>query len=199
MTEDTKKYQRKHLRAPLKTMILYEDDGYVFKAQLSNISKGGILIANLPNYPMINIIPIIIDIPEMPVIRSDDLSKLRLVNIKDCKRHILRTRVHTVRRAGATTSIGEIFAKNIGAAFVDQSMDLQITADKYISSFAYNITFLLRLLSISICDNEDETIEKIKVLCTILGYDPESKISTLTRQVTDDYRGLQWPTFMGSR
>ncbi|MBF0299748.1 MAG: PilZ domain-containing protein, partial [Oligoflexia bacterium] len=81
MTETPKKFQRKHLRAPIRTMILYEDEGHVFKAQLSNISKGGVLVSNLPNLPTINIIGTVIDIPEMPVVKSDDLSKLQAINL----------------------------------------------------------------------------------------------------------------------
>ncbi|MBF0299749.1 MAG: hypothetical protein HQK51_13575, partial [Oligoflexia bacterium] len=106
-------------------------------------------------------------------------------------RSIFRTRARTIRRAGQITSIGELFSKDIGCAFVDNNKEMFEAIDKYVSNFAYNIVFLLRLLSSSPCDDE-ETTEKIKILCTILGYGSESKISLLARLITHDYRSLQW-------
>lgn len=190
MAESTRKYQRKHLRAPISSMILYEDDGYVFKAQLANISKGGVLVANLPNFPTINIIGTVIDIPEMPVIKSDDLTRLREVKTKEYSRYIFRTRVRTVRRIGNTTSVGELFKKNIGCAFVDSDTDLIAAIEKYVASFAYNIVFFLRLLTTA--DFDEDNLEKIKILSGILGYDSQMKISLLAKQVTHDYKSLQW-------
>ena len=69
-------FRRAHLRAPLNSILLYEDDGHVFKAGTINISEGGVLLENLPRIPEINAMPLMINLlflPELSRQRMDQL------------------------------------------------------------------------------------------------------------------------------
>ncbi|MBF0207393.1 MAG: hypothetical protein HQK53_10940 [Oligoflexia bacterium] len=185
-------YQRKNLRAPIVTFLLFEDEGYVHKAKLANISKGGALISQLPHFPSVNIVGTLLDIPQLPVVKTDDLEKLQETALLPKKRTIFRTRLRTVRRTTETSSVADVFSKNIGSEFVDMPLqqDLLLAIDEYIANYSYNLIFLLRLLDSNVI--EGERLEKIQILSEILGHEKGLKVPILGQKVINDYKSLQW-------
>ena len=91
------KLKRQYLRSPLNTYFLYEDDEYVFKGKVSNISEGGILLKELPHVPEQDVIPVVLDLPKFPEFST--IPKGSLINLgKESFEHlIIRAKVKIKR------------------------------------------------------------------------------------------------------
>lgn len=183
-------HKRKFLRAPLNSYFLYEDDNFIYKSKLSNISEEGVLIESLPHFPGINIIAAFLDIPKIPVLDQISLDKIRDLLSVNFEREIHRARIKTLRRSEQTTSVEQIFIKNIGAQIQNVSSALRASIAAYVATYATNLIFLLKLLENPAGD--EERIDKIRSVSRVLGYDESAKISLIHQKVLQDYKSLQW-------
>lgn len=186
--------RRAHLRAPLKSFLLYEDDSYVFKARTLNISEGGILIEQLPNLPVQSIISIMISLVDIPVLHNITWSEIKRISKKNFlpemffEREIIRARSKIVRSFKDKSSVDNVFIQKIGCSFIEMPLESRKRIRKYVSIFTKNIVFLLGLFES--VNNKDSNIEIIRSLAHILGYRKDEKISILRQQVLHDYQSL---------
>ena len=180
-----KNYDRLFLRAPLKTRILYEDDGYVFKAQTQNISEGGILLGQLPHVPEINLLPLMIDIPIYPDFQTVDMNKVG--DIERLERNIVRVRAKIVRTFEEKSPAEQIFIPFIGCQFVRPDMVVIASIQKYVERFARNIVFLLKLFDSAASSKKD----KIRFFANFLGYQGELHLAEIRQKILHDYRSLE--------
>jgi hypothetical protein len=185
-----KNYQRLHLRAPYHENILFSDEGFVFKAQTLNISEGGILLDKLPHFPSREDVPMIISLPQFPYFKNFTLERLKLFTPNFFEAKVLRVKCQMVRRINTTTDINQVFISRIGIKFTEIGrVEQKIIAD-YVETFSSNLIYLQILLDSIQADKKN--LEKVQILSKILGYELDLKIALLRKQVTDDYRSLQW-------
>ncbi len=185
-----KNYQRIHLRAPYFQEVLFEDDNFVFKAATLNISEGGMLFDQLPHFSDKIEVPLLICLPQFPFFKNFSLGRMKDFSQEIFPKKIIRLKGSTVRRESMTTEVEQVFQTRIGIRFTDCSPQAKKLISDYVSVFISNIVHLQALLDNVNSDNT--ALEKVRILSQILGYRGIDKISLLRKQVTHDYRSLQW-------
>lgn len=185
-----KKYQRRHLRAPFREHILYADGNYVHKARPMNISEGGVLLDQIPNFPDGDDIQILISIPQYPNFKNFGLLKLQTFSAELFPRRVVRASGKVVRREELAQSLDNIFRARVGVEFQSISPIDQKYIEEYVTTYSSNLIFLQML--IDSYNTDDETKLKARALAKVLGYSDVEKISELRVLVSHDYKSLQW-------
>lgn len=183
------RFQRAHLRAPLKTFVLFNDEQYVLKAKVFNISKGGIFLENLPHFPGVKLMPMMIDIvhyPDFQALRFDRIGQLAKRNFE---RNIFRAKAKIVRSFESESDVDKVFVNNIGCEFVDLDEKKQDLILNYVNRFAKNTIFLLSLFEN--LNNKKEEINRLRFISGILGYDKDLPLPKLRQVVLHDYQSLE--------
>lgn len=181
--------KRSHLRAPLKSTCLYEDDSHVFKGHCQNISEGGILLSELPHVPEVNKLPLMIDLPRFPNFQELALTKLMTLNAKSFERDIIRANCKIVRTFEGKSDVEKIFVAHIGCQFVSRDDEATKKITAYVEIFAKNTIYLLGLFE-QLTKNE-QNIEVIRSVARCLGYQKDEKLSLLRQKVLHDYQSLE--------
>lgn len=183
-------YQRKHLRAPCFTQVLYACDDYIFKAETLNLSEGGMLLKALPHFPSNEVVPSMILIPQYPPFINYSLDKLKEFSQDLFPSKVVRVKARMVRRLGETSNVDEVFKARIGIQFVEVEPDAKKIISDYVSIYSANLVHLQTL--IETVNSSEDSLEKSRILAGILGYNPDDKISVLKTRVQQDYKSLQW-------
>ena len=185
----TQKFRRAHLRAPLKTTVLYKDESHVLKANALNISKGGILLENLPHVPKINLMPLMVDLVHYPDFQSLRFDRIHQLATKSFDRTIFRVRAKIVRSFEEESEVDKIFASSIGCQLVDPSDEVEklITGD--VNVFAKNTIFLLGLFENR--GSKKEEINRLRFIAGVLGYQKDLPLPKLRQTVLHDYQSLE--------
>jgi hypothetical protein len=183
------RFKRTSLRSPLKAFILFENEGYVFKAQTLNISEGGVLLSDLPIVPEINAIPLMLSIPKFPELSSLSHDVIKNLKIDDLDKDIFRMKARLVRTFEGKSAVDKIFVTQIGCEFVKPSETNIKLISNYVSTFAKNIIYLLNLFESM--NKNPKNIELIRVVADLLGYDSNEKIAMLRLKVLHDYQSLE--------
>jgi hypothetical protein len=183
-------YQRSHLRAPYQEAVLFGDEGFVHRARAVNLSEGGMLLSELPEFPAIERVPLLLRIPNYPHFRNFTLLKLQTFSSELFPAKIIRAQGQMVRRVGNTTDVDDVFRARFGIQFLHiTDNEKKIIAD-YVSVFTSNLIYLQMLLD---SWNTDEDIRlKTRALAAILGYTDLTRVSDLRQSVTQDYLSMQW-------
>lgn len=181
--------QRKFLRAPLRSICLYVDGEYVFKARVLNISEGGILLSDLPHIPEINSLPLAIDLLQFPRLQSLSLDQLKSLNPEEFNRSIFKTKGRMVRTFEGLSSVDKIFVNFIGCEFFNSTPEFKLAVFHYIETFAKNTVYLLSLFES--LGNRTEQLELLRTVAHLLGYDRRMKIPLLRAKVLHDYQSLE--------
>jgi hypothetical protein len=181
--------QRKFLRAPLKSTCLYVDGEYVFKARVLNISEGGILLSDLPHIPEINSLPLALQLPLFPRLQNLSLEELKVLNIDELPRTILKTKARMVRTFEGQSNVDKVFVNFIGCLLVNPSAEFKLGVSKYVETFSKNTVFLLSLFES--LGNRADQLEHLRSVAHSLGYDRRMKIPLLRSKVLHDYQSLE--------
>jgi len=188
-TKNDPRLQRKYLRAPLKSICLYVDGEHVFKARVLNISEGGILLSELPHIPEINSLPFAIDLPQFPRLQGMSLEQLKVLNVDEFPRIVLKTKGRMVRSFENQTAVDRVFINYIGCEFYNPSTEFKMAVFQYVETFARNTVFLLSLFES--LGNRTEQLEMLRTVAHLLGYDRRMKIPLLRAKVLHDYQSLE--------
>ncbi len=180
-----KNYKRIFVRAPLHTTILYEDDGFVYKTQLVNISLGGVLIRYMPQLPVINILPIVLDIPQIDSLDQYSIDEISHLEHRNFKRKIFRAKIRVIRRSESPL---DVFIENIGSEFKEVSDELKEVITAYVNSSVRNISFLLSLLEAR--NSSPFEVSYVKKVAQLLGYGESGSLNHLYHEVKRDYFSL---------
>ena len=186
----SKNYQRKHLRAPFKESVLYADGDYVFKSHALNISEGGLLLDELPNFPDSDEVSLLFCLPLIPSLKNFSVFKMQTFNREIFGKKVIRAKARMVRREQLTQNLDNIFRSKFGLQFTQIEESDQKYIDEYVLNFAANLVFLQTL--IDSFNTDDETKIKARMLAGILGYKEVDRIAHLRSTVGQDYRSLQW-------
>lgn len=184
-------YRRKHLRAPYKFEVLFEDDSFVHKARALNISEGGVFLDRIPHFPSKENVPLMMSLPQYPYFKNYDLLKLKSFSLDLFATKVIRVKARMVRRTGETSEVDKIFSgAKVGLSFTEIDQYTQKMIADYVDVFASNLIYLQVLIDSLHAD--EKNLEKIRVLGKILGYDPQMKLAMLRKTLGQDYLSLQW-------
>ncbi len=186
----SKNYQRKYLRAPFRDSILYADGDYVLRGTTLNISAGGLLIDELPSFPEKDEVPLMLSLPQLPVLKNFSIIKMQTYSTELLARKVIRARAQLVRREELSQSLDNIFRTKFGLQFTLVNEIDQKHIEDYVMTFASNLIFLQTL--IDSFNSDEETKIKTRLLAGILGYKDTERISHLRATVSHDYKSLQW-------
>jgi hypothetical protein len=185
-----KGYQRRHLRAPYRETVLYADQGHVFKATTLNISEGGLLIDELPNFPNQETVSLLLSIPLTPSFRNFSLLKMQTFSKELFHKNVIRVKARLVRREQLAQSLDNIFRSRFGVEFIRiESRDQKLIED-YVTTYASNLVYLQTL--IDSFNTDEETKSRTRILAQLLGYEITDRIAQLRSVVSNDYKSLQW-------
>jgi hypothetical protein len=183
-------YQRAHLRAPFRGPVLFGDGDYIHKARAVNLSEGGLLLDELPEFPAMERVPLMLQIPTHTYFKNFTLIKLQTFSPDLLPAKVIRAQAQMVRRLGATTDVDDVFQPRFGIQFLNLGEAERRIINEYVSVFASNLIYLQMLID---SWNTDEDIRlKTRALADVLGYTSQSKVAELRHAVTLDYRSLQW-------
>ncbi|MFP5491999.1 MAG: PilZ domain-containing protein [Bacteriovoracia bacterium] len=190
MSSRERGYQRAHLRAPYQEPVLFGDEDFIHKARSLNISEGGILLDEVPEFPAADEVPLLLHLPSYPYFKNFNLIKMQTFTRDLFPTKVIRAKGRMVRRIGETTSVDDVFRPRFGIQFSQLGDHEQKYISEYVSVFASNLIYLQMLID---SWNTDEDIRlKTRALADILGYQKIEKISELRRQIGHDYQSLQW-------
>ena len=184
------KYQRRYLRAPHKGRMLYLDGQHVYTSQVLNISEDGMLIHNLPNFPQADELPVMVNLPQYPLMKSLSFEDLKQFRYENLSRTIFRARTRIVRKHELSRDISNLFKAKVGMQFTKILSHDQKVIEEYVSTFGINLIHLQTLIDSYNFDEEAKI--RTRVVAKILGYQEDMKIAQLRMQVASDYQSLQW-------
>lgn len=185
-----KNYQRKYLRAPLRETILFSDNQHVYKANSLNISEGGVLLDEIPAFPEVSELSLLISIPQLPMLKNFSLIKMQTFSKELFGGHVVRAKAELARREELSQNLDNIFRSRFGLQFLKISEHDQKIIEDYVTTFSSNLIYLQTL--IDSFNSDDETKVRTWTLASILGYQETKKISQLRSKVAHDYKSLQW-------
>lgn len=184
------KYQRRYLRAPHKGKLLYLDGRHAYTAQVLNISEDGMLVENIPNFPETEELPVMLSLPQYPLLKGltfDDLVQFRPENLS---RTIFRAKARIVRKAELSRDISNLFKSKVGMQFVRILPHDKKVIEEYVSTFGINLIHLQTLID-SYNFDEDARL-RTRIVARLLGYEEDAKMAQLRMMVSADYQSLQW-------
>ena len=109
--------KRHYIRAPLRSLCLYVDGDYVFKARTNNISEGGILLSEFPHVPEINTLPLMLILIQFPRFQNLSFEDLKKLSIEDFPQKVIKTHARLVRSFESESRVDQVFRKFIGCEF----------------------------------------------------------------------------------
>jgi hypothetical protein len=183
-------YQRAYLRAPFQGAVLFDDDGHVLKATAANLSEGGCLLQEIPQFPRETETRLMFSLPQFPLFKNFDLQKLRSFSLELFPAKIVRAHGHIARRREDATDVDEVFHPYVGVKFVEITPVDQRLIAEYVEHFAANLVHLQVLLDA--WNTHDEIRLKARRLAQLLGYGESPKISELRARLQRDYSSLRW-------
>lgn len=185
-----KSYQRRHLRAPFKELILYSDGIHLLRGKATNISEGGMLIGELPSIPQKDLITLVISLPHVEPLKNLSFMQLKTFSSEMFRPDVFSVTARMVRREELAGDVSSIFNTRFGLEFTEIKEKHRKKIETYVSHFSANLITLQTL--IDLYNYDEETKKRARALARILGYKEDEKIATLRAQVTHDYRSLQW-------
>ena len=185
-----KSYQRRHLRAPFKEVILYSDGVHFLKGRATNISEGGMLIGELPSIPRTEIITLVISLPHVEALKNLTTLQLKTFSAELFKSDVFTVKARLVRREELAGDVSSVFNSRFGLEFVEINEKNCKKIETYVSHFSANLISLQTL--IDLYNYDEETKKRARALANLLGYDQNEKIATLRAQINHDYKSLQW-------
>lgn len=183
------KFQRKHLRAPLKSEALYIDDDHVFKARTLNISEGGILLCELPHVPDINAIPMMVALIHYPKLGTLSPEKIKSLNPAEFPRSVIKLKARMVRTFEGKSTVEKLFLTHIGCELYPPPEEVKKEIIEYVNTFAKNTVYLLSLFESN--HHKKEQVELVRKVAELLGYDATMAMPLLRQKVLHDYQSLE--------
>lgn len=182
--------KRLHLRAPLDSDVLYEDGDYAFKARTLNISEGGVLLTKLPHVPEIRAIPLMMGLPQFPVLGTLPIQKVLELDGEKLPREMIRLRARMVRQLENMTDVDKIFVTLIGCEFVGNDKETIDSIRNYVERYAKNTIYLLTLFE-SRGNKGGDQLQLVRHVAQLMGYDSTQKIALLRQKILHDYQSLE--------
>lgn len=182
-------YQRRFLRAPLNEKVLLSDGEAVFRGEMINISEDGLLLSELPFFPEVNEISLMIPVPHFPLFKNLSDEQLEFLDERSFIRRIIRIKGQIVRKAELERDLSNIFKSKFGMQFTVAPDREREIISQYVKNSSSNLVHLQTL--IDSFNASEQVRRRTRSLSRIMGYGSK-KIAQLRVDVFEDYQGLQW-------
>ncbi|TDJ03735.1 MAG: hypothetical protein E2O68_09500 [Deltaproteobacteria bacterium] len=184
-----KKYKRTALRSPMNSQFIYSWDKKVLRSRTFNISQGGILLEAIPNVEVGDVIPIMMELPKIPIFAN--FKEQDIFNLDPLKfnRDIIRLKIEVVRIHEGPISFDKSIVAQMGGKFFKSSENLVNEINNYVDSYKKNVVFLLNL--IADLGQGKKQMPLLSHIAYLLGYQIKDSISLLRQKVLHDYQSLE--------
>ncbi len=182
------KFERQHLRAPLKSTALYDSDGHLLKAKIVNISEGGLLLENLPHFPEQREFYALLELVSYPTFSRLSFERIFKYQPIMFERNILRVKCGIVRSFQGLSSVDKLFINNIGVRFIEVGGKEQALIADYVTVYKKNILYYLNLFENA---HSDLRVRLIRKLASLLGYDAQVPLNILRSKILHEYQSLE--------
>ena len=186
----SRNYQRKYLRAPFREEILFAADNYIFKAKGLNISEGGVLLESINHFPGATNLPFMIQLPQFPLFKNFRLKDIVNFSPDRYPGKIARFSASLVRKVKIESPVEGVISSQIGLKFSEIGEFDRAKVSHYVETYASNLIYLQVLLDTYTDDPND--LNRLRLIAEYLGYEKNTKLSLLRKNIHDDYRSLQW-------
>ncbi len=177
-------YKRSHLRAPVRTSILYIDGDYTLKTQALNISLGGILLSYLPKIPDNDMLIMFIPLHIYPLFENLDEDIFDM----DIPRDLIRAKAVVINKFEGVSQTDGVFINRLGCKFEEVEDKYLDTIEKYVQRYTSNLTFLISLFSKY--SNDKKIMEFIRRCANFLGH-RHQHITDIHKALMLDYQDAQ--------
>ncbi len=185
----SRSYQRRFLRAPLKTRLLFADGEHVHVARTQNISEDGLLIEELPSFPESFDLPVMLQLPLYPSFKDFSTEELEAFSPEEKGSRLIRFKGKIVRREELAQNLDNLFRIKLGLQISEIDPYHRNEIAQYVSIYSSNLIHLQ--LAVDSTNADEDMLRRARALGSILGY-PTEKITQLAALVTHDYQSLQW-------
>lgn len=182
-----KKYQRAHLRAPLKSKIICALNDKVLLGKTLNISEGGILFSKGPILSQGDEFHLMVDLPDYPNFSDFDKEEMLELEWYSFEREVMRAKAK-VMRTFETDLNGEV-TECYGCSFLEVEKNYILFIKNYVESYSENIVYLLSLFES--LGRGPSNLPILKAVAYLMGYDSDEKIHILRSRVLHDYKSLE--------
>ncbi|GEM_PF-5518097 len=180
-----------YLRAPLKDKVIYVDNGVVLAANIINISEGGLLVNNMPRYPMSSVVPFMIALPRVVEISQLSDEEILYAETITSGVDVVRASGRMVRGEDVVDELEMVF-RCAGIEFVDLEQETVSAIENYVKITARNFAYALRSFNEEIGNGSNpDGINMVRKISALLGYNPNQKIAVLRNLISKDYLGLE--------
>jgi hypothetical protein len=182
-------YQRRFLRAPLNENVILSDGEAVFRGGMINISEDGLLLSELPFFPKVDELSLLIPIPHFPLFKNLSNEQLGLLDERSFLRRIIRIKAQIVRKAELERDLTNILKSKFGMQFTSASERDREIISQYVKNSSSNLIHLQTL--IDSFNSSEDIRSRTRSLSRVMGYRAR-KIAQLRVDISADYQGLQW-------
>jgi hypothetical protein len=182
------KFKRKHLRAPLKSMALYNSDGHLLQARIVNISEGGVLFANLPHFPEQTEFYALLELISYPTFSRLSYDRIFQLNKEGFERNILKAKCRIVRTFQGVSSVDKLFINNIGIQFIELAGKEQALISDYVEVYKRNIIYFMNLFENS---QSEIKLRLIRKLAYLFRYEENIPLNHLRSEIIHEYQSLE--------
>ena len=182
-----KKYQRAHLRAPLKSKIICTINDQVLLGQTMNISEGGVLFSKGPILIQGDEFHLMVDLPDYPYFGDFDKEEILDLEWYSFEREVMRAKAKVMR--SFETDFNDEKVECYGCSFLKADKDSILFIKNYVESYSKNIVYLLNLLES--LGRGPLNLPILRKVGFLMGYNSDDKIHILRSRVLHDYRSLE--------
>jgi hypothetical protein len=184
-----KKHQRTALRSPMKSNFLFCQGSNVGRSKTLNISQGGLLMEEIQGVKVGDILPIMVELPKIPILPLLGEKKIYLLDPLKFEREIIRAKIEVVRIYKGQSSFKEGEIGQMGGKFFQTSKSFEREINDYVLSFKKNVVFILNV--IADLGQGKRQMPLLKHVSFLLGYEVQDNISLLRQKVLHDYQSLE--------
>tara|TARA_Y100001970_G_scaffold283985_1_gene400410 strand:- start:866 stop:1429 length:564 start_codon:yes stop_codon:yes gene_type:complete len=182
-----KKYQRAHLRAPLKSKIICTSNDQVFLGKTMNISEGGVLFSKGPVFSQGDEFHLMVDLPDYPNFSDFDKEEILDLEWYSFEREVMRAKAKVMRSFEADFN-GKV-TECYGCSFLKAEKNSVLFIKNYVNSYSKNILYLLSLFES--LGRGRLNLPTLKKVAFLMGYSNDDKTHVLRSQVLHDYKSLE--------
>ena len=173
----------------MKSQFIYSWEKKVQRSRTFNISQGGILVESIPEVKVGDVIPIMMELPKIPVFTM--LKEKDIFNLDPLKfnRDIIRLQIEVVRVHEGPISFDKSIVPQMGGKFFKSSDNLVKEINDYVGVYKKNVVFLLNL--IADLGQGKKQMPLLSHIAYLLGYQIKDSTSLLRQKVLHDYQSLE--------
>ena len=186
---EKERFQRAHLRAPLKTKVLYWAGPDVFKALALNISKGGILLKNLPSPPNIQPIPLMFSLTHYPELNQMGSEAIKNLSLSSLSRSVVRIEAQIARHSKEGPPRNKSFTSRVALKFISEDSQNKEQIENYVRIFSKNLVFFLGLFEGKGISGDPKLV--LKKVAEILGHNPKGELNMIRLAALHEYQSLR--------